>query len=54
MGLAPFPMEERVGLYENSSNKSIAGKCINDVVKIQTSGKKATYAEIVLKNKFKR
>ena len=54
MGLAPFPMEERAGLYENSSNKSIAGECINDVVTIQTPGKKLTYARLVLKNKIKR
>ena len=54
MGFAPFPMEERVGLYENSQNESIAEECINDAANNQSSNKRLTYAEIVLKNRIKK
>ena len=53
MGLAPFPMEERVGFYENGQNKSIVEECTYDVDKIQSLNNKLTYADIVLKNEIK-
>ena len=48
MGLAPFPMEERVGLYINKPKKSIVEECFSDSVKSHPiSKRKISWAEIV-------
>ena len=57
MGLEPFPMEERVDLYENSIKKLIVEECNSDSetpIKYQPSNdKKITWAEIVKNEKGK-
>ena len=50
MGLAPFPMENRAGLYDNSPKKLIVEEYNYDVVTRQPSKRKITWAEIVMKN----
>ena len=48
MGLAPFPMEERVGLFLNNPKKSIVEECNPTPVKLQpTKNKRISWAEIV-------
>ena len=48
MGLAPFPMEERVGLFLNNPKKSIVEECNPTSVKLQpTKNKRISWAEIV-------
>ena len=61
MGLAPFSMEDRVGLYNISPKISIVEECnsdadrtdvdINDVDVPQSSDKSLSWADIVMKNK---
>ena len=61
MELAPFPMEDRVGLYNISPRISIVEECnsdadrtdvdINDVDVPQSSDKRLSWADIVMKNK---
>ena len=54
MGIAPFPMEERVGLYDISPEKSIVEECIPDTDTCQSPvDKKVTWVEIVKRNKKK-
>ena len=48
MGLSPFPMEERVGLYENSNKKSIVEECISKQEKCEPlKDKKISWADVV-------
>ena len=48
MGIAPFPMEERVGLFLNKLKKSIVEECNPTSVKLQpTKNRKTSWAEIV-------
>ena len=65
MGLAPFPMEERVGLYDNSPKKSIVEECIPIVHDGRSVGanvvdncgpcvKKQTWADVVMKSAQRR
>ena len=53
MGLAPFPMEECVGLYEISTKKSIVEECVSNPVKGQpvVNNKEISWANIVKKGK---
>ena len=52
MGLAPFPMEERVGLYENSRNESIVEECLFESLGGEPlKEKNMSWAEIVKKGK---
>ena len=53
MGLALFPTEERVGLYDDSSKKSIVEECVpevekSEVNKCQPSLNKVTWDQIVI------
>ena len=57
MGLAPFPMDERIDLYENNTKKSIVEECNSDSekpIKYQPSNdKKIIWAKIVKNEKNK-
>ena len=50
MGQAPFPMEERVGLSENSTKMSIVEECFSEQNKRKPfKSEKVSWAEIVKK-----
>ena len=53
MGLMPFPVEECVGLYNNSPKNSIVEECLSDVRCVEngkSAKKKVSWAEVLMNN----